>query len=236
MTRRLAIIPARGGSKRIPRKNIRDFCGKPMIAHTLQTAKESGLFDVIHVSTEDTEIFDIVSSLGFAPDFKRPMDLAQDSTPTIPVLKYVTESYVSRGRAFDEIWSLMACAPLVECVDFVDAAKLFASYKGTRSVLGVCSYAVPVEWAFDMGEGGALTPVHPGMFAKSSKDLKPRYHDAGVFAIFPAARILNAIGAGSDEGFVGHALPMTHAIDIDSEEDWLIAEAIFKVTKEQMDN
>src|SRR5438874_1339312 len=101
MTRRLAVIPARGGSKRIKNKNIRDFCGKPMIAYVLEVARESGLFDKIHVSTESAEIRQTVERLGFAVDFARPAELADDHTPIMPVLKHVVTTYASRGQTFD---------------------------------------------------------------------------------------------------------------------------------------
>lgn len=116
MSLRLAIVPARGGSTRIPEKNIRDFCGKPMIAHILNAARKSGLFEFIHVSTESTHIAEIVQRLGFPIDFPRPGELANDHTPLMPVLKYVVETYQSSGRRFDEIWLLMACAPLIEFI------------------------------------------------------------------------------------------------------------------------
>ena len=130
MTRRLAIIPARGGSKRIPRKNILDFCGKPMVGHILATAKKSELFTVIHVSTDDDEICKIVSNLGFSPDFKRSNDLADDTTPILPVLKQVTEKYLELGKSFDEVWLLMSCAPLIEPKDLQAAANLFKKFGG----------------------------------------------------------------------------------------------------------
>ena len=113
--RRLAIIPARGGSKRIADKNIRAFCGRPMIAHILDTARASGLFEVIHVSTESPRIASVVEALGFEVHFPRPIaQLADDKTPLMPVLRYVTETFQSRGQTFDEVWLLMACAPLIE--------------------------------------------------------------------------------------------------------------------------
>lgn len=111
--KRIAVIPARGGSKRLPGKNIRDFCGGPMIGHILRAARESGLFDVIHVSTEDAEIRTVCTDLGFAPDFERDPALADDVTPILPVLKFVIDTYAEQDKRFDQIWLLMACAPLI---------------------------------------------------------------------------------------------------------------------------
>src|SRR5438445_10500267 len=111
MVSRLAIIPARGGSKRIPDKNIRDFCGRPMIGHILETASASKLFDTIHVSTESRRIADVVRALGYSVDFLRPDILADDHTPSMLVLRYVVETYAAPRRQYDAICLLVACSP-----------------------------------------------------------------------------------------------------------------------------
>ncbi len=229
MTSRLAIIPARGGSKRIPQKNIRDFCGKPMIAHILHAARASKLFDVIHVSTESLHIRDVVDNLGFSVDFMRPDRLADDYTPIMPVLKYVLEIYASRGQVFDQVWLLMACAPLVRHSDLSQASELFDQSGGTSPVLAVSEYPVPIEWAFSREFDRKMTPVYPGMFAVRSQDIEKKYFDAGMFAVYPAKRVLAFEGAGSDEGSVGYVIPKGMAIDIDDDADWALAEAIYKM-------
>lgn len=225
--KRLAIIPARGGSKRIPNKNVRDFCGKPMIAHVLGAAAASGLFDTVHVSTESPDISAVAAACGFPPDFPRPEKLADDMTPIMPVLRYVTEEYARRGRDFDEIWLLMACAPLIDAQDLTKAAVLFTASGGGQPLLAVSEYQAPIEWAFSRQPDGRLVPVQAGMFAVRSQDIEKKYFDAGSFAVFPSARVLNAEGAGSDDGFIGYVLPKGTAIDIDEEQDWKQAEAIF---------
>lgn len=229
MTRRIAIIPARGGSKRIPNKNIRDFCGKPMIAHILQAARESGLFDEIHVSTDSTVIRDVVVSLGSHIEFMRPPELADDHTPIMPVLKFVTETYSSRGQQYDQVWLLMACAPLVKPSDLQQAAQLFEQAGGTSPVLSISEYPVPIEWAFSRAADGKMTPVQPGMFAIRSQDLEKKYFDAGVFVVFPAQVVQKSEGAGSDIGLIGHVIPKGNAIDIDDEADWVLAEAMYRL-------
>lgn len=227
--KRLAVVPARGGSKRILNKNIRDFCGQPMITHVLTAARTSGLFETIHVSTESESIRDVATAFGLAPDFPRPDELADDHTPIMPVLRYVTEEYAKRGQTFDEIWLLMACAPLIDANDLRKAATLFQEAGAQDPLLAVSEYPAPIEWAFSRGENGALTPVQAGMFAIRSQDLEKRYFDAGSFAAFPAARVLQSQGAGSDSGFIGYPLPKGSAIDIDDEQDWQLAEAIYSV-------
>ena len=229
MTRRIAIIPARAGSKRIPNKNIRDFCGKPMIAHILKETHSSGLFDKIHVSTESDEVCKTVEALGYQIDFMRPVELADDYTPIMPVLRYVTETYANRGKLFDQIWLLMACSPLVETVDLQQAAKLFEQSGGTNPVLAISEYPVPIEWAFNRASDGKMTPVQPGMFAVRSQDLEKKYFDAGVFTAFPSAIIQASEGAGSDAGFIGYVIPKAKAIDIDDEADWALAEAMYRI-------
>lgn len=225
--KRLAVVPARGGSKRIPNKNIRDFSGQPMITHVLMAARTSRLFDTIHVSTESESIRDVAITFGFAPDFSRPNELADDHTPIMPVLRYVAEEYAKRGQTFDEIWLLMACAPLIDANDLCKAAALLQGSGTKDPLLAVSEYPAPIEWAFSRGENGALKPVQAGMFAIRSQDLKKHYFDAGSFAAFPAERVLQSEGAGSDSGFIGYPLPKGSAIDIDDEQDWQLAEAIY---------
>ncbi|MEH6632290.1 MAG: acylneuraminate cytidylyltransferase family protein [Halopseudomonas aestusnigri] len=226
--RRLAIIPARGGSKRLPGKNIRSFCGKPMISYILETAEKSTLFDTIHVSTDCEEITRVVSDLGFPPDFPRPDKLADDHTPIMPVLKYVAEVYREKGQEFDQIWLLMACSPLVEPTDLVGAAKFSDIHNGEKAVISVAPYPVPVEWAFDLMDNGVLVPTQPGKFAIRSQDLGVKYYDTGSYVAFPSSHVFESCGAGSDTNFIGYVISKNKAVDIDDEEDWKLAEALFK--------
>ena len=233
MSRRLCIIPARGGSKRIPDKNIKDFCGKPIISYILKAAKESGLFDLIHVSTDHQRIIQVVEDLGFRVDFKRPKDLANDQTPIMPVLKYVTERYMALGKNFDQVCLLMACSPLIEPADLEEAAKLFEKIGGIKSILAVAPFPVPIEWSFELSANGELSPVQPGTFSIPSQEMRTRYYDAGAFAFFPVHRVLKAEGAGVDTDFVGYVLQRDKAIDIDNAEDWAFAELLYLARKQQ---
>lgn len=226
MKKRIAIIPARGGSKRIPKKNIRNFFGKPMISYVLSAAKESKLFDKIHVSTESQEVVDVVSELGFDIDFMRPGNLSDDITSIMPVMKFVVNRYLSIGEEFDEVWLLMACAPFVKSDDFIAASALFDKHNGRLSVLSVAEYPVPIEWAFIKKPSDELCPVQEGMFLKRSQDIEKKYYDAGAFIAFPTSEILSVESNGSDQGFVGYVIPKSRAIDIDDEDDWLTAEGM----------
>lgn len=227
--RRLAIIPARGGSKRIPNKNVRDFCGKPMIAHILSAARESALFETVHVSTENAAIAEVATDQGYAVDFLRPENLADDYTPIMPVMKYVVDEYDRRGRAFDQVWLLMACAPLIAASDLVAAEALFVKAGGQSHLLAVSEFQAPIEWALRRDADGMLVPLQPGMFSVRSQDLEKRYFDAGSFAIFPTATVRRAEAAGIDTGFMGYVLPKGSAVDIDDERDWQLAEAIYRL-------
>ncbi|MBF0176828.1 MAG: acylneuraminate cytidylyltransferase family protein [Magnetococcales bacterium] len=226
MPERIAIIPARGGSKRLPDKNIRSFCGQPMIGYALQAAHASGLFSCIHVSTESDRIMAVVASLGHAVAFPRPVELADDHTPLMPVLKHVLEAWQERGRHFDQVCLLNPCSPLVEAADLRGAAAL-QDANPTLSVLGVTPFPVPIEWAYLLGEGGRLTPAQPGMFKVRSQDLGKKYHEAGSFTFFPARRILEIRGAGRDDDFLGYPMPRVKSVDIDDADDWAMAEALY---------
>lgn len=198
-----------------------------MIAYILETARASGLFDVIHVSTEDVEVRRTVEKLGFPIDFARPADLADDFTPVMPVLKYVTDTYAERRKIFDEVWPLMACAPFIEATDLKQAADMFLDAGARRAVLAVSPYPVPIEWAYSRADDGTLTPVRPGMFAVRSQDIAKKYFDTGTFAALPSVTVRGSEGAGSDNEFVGYVLERNKAIDIDDESDWALAESIF---------
>lgn len=226
MTRRIAIIPARGGSKRIPQKNIIDFCGKPLIAHSISAAVTSRLFDKIHVSTDDEQIAEIASKHGADIDFMRPPELADDYTPLIPVIRWVLQEYLRQGNAFNEVCLLMPCAPLIESGDLVAAQKIFSASSRELPVIAVAEYPVPVEWAFGIGADGALDPREPGMFAVRSQDLDKKYYDAGSFSYFPIDLLLQETFTG-DGKMLPYALPRHRAIDIDEPDDVTLAKIIF---------
>ncbi len=225
--RRLAIIPARGGSKRIYQKNISKFHGQPIIYYTLQAAQASELFDKIHVSTESSLVFDIAKNLGFEPDFFRPIELAADDTPLFPVLRYVVDKFVSLGIIFDEVWMLMPCAPLITKRDLFLASKLFAQTGGP--ILSVCEYPAPIEWAYQKKADGRLYPALSEKSAIRSQDLGIKYYDAGIFAIYNAKDLMDDISLGGDLIFYGFHIDRIKAIDIDYQSDWDHAEEVFRL-------
>lgn len=229
--KRLAIFPARGGSKRIKKKNIKNFCNKPIIYYPLLAASNSNLFTEIHVSTEDDEIYEIAKKLGYEPKFKRIKNLATDYTPTLPVLRYVIDEYKLLGKMFEEVWLINPCSPLITDKDLIDAANLFFSKKSTNPLLAVSDLPVPINWAFTINEDNLLIPYMPGEFAKRSQDLTKGYYDTGTFAIFTNEMLVENEGAGVKKNFIPYKLSKKRSIDIDDIEDWELAEDIYLGSK-----
>ena len=222
----LAVIPARGGSRRIPRKNIADFAGRPLIAHILETARNSGLFEEIHVSTDDAEIAETVSALGHPPAFMRAPALADDFVGVVPVLRWVYEKYAAEARRFDTVTLLMATAPLLEPSDLRDGHAAYERLGGVKPVLAVAPYPAPIEWAFRLGDDGLLAPVEPGMAAIRSQDLTPAWYDSGTFAIFPPSSLSLSL---ADKGsFAAFPIASYKAIDIDDLDDLRFAEVVWR--------
>ena len=234
--KRIAILPARGNSKRIPNKNIRDFCGKPMISYALDAIQKSNLFDVIHVSTDSNQICEKVEKLGFPIDFLRPAELADDYTPIMPVLKHVCYEYKKQGVEFDQVWMITPTSPFLESKDLLDADVLMNEADRHDKLLAVSEYQAPIEWAYRRSTDGALNPVQAEMFSTRSQDLEPKYFDVGSFAVFPAQNVLDSEGAGSDSGFSGLVLPKHKSVDIDTIDDWVFAEALYIGLKIQKSN
>ena len=222
----IAVLPARGGSKRITDKNIMPFAGRPMIGHALEAARESGLFDAIHVSTESDTIRETVEGLGFPVDFMRPTELADDVTGLAPVLRHVLEHYRDAGRDFETVCLIYPCAPLLEADDLKRGYEVFEKFDGNRDVMSVAEFPVPAEWAYSMDEDGLLTPRTPGGGAIRSQDLKKAYFDSASFAIFSAARVYAGL-PDLDMNLAAVVLPKYRAVDIDEPEDVRLAEILY---------
>jgi pseudaminic acid cytidylyltransferase len=227
--RRLAIVPARGGSKRIHQKNISQFHCHPIIYYTLEAAQTSGLFELIHVSTDCDLVREVVKGLGFEPEFLRPIELAADDTPLFPVLRFVVNEFAKSGNVFDEVWLLMPCAPLIDGEDLVSASRLFAQTGGP--ILSVCEYPAPIEWAYQKSPNGRLHPISSEKIASRSQELGIKYYDAGLFAIYSSEDIMRDTELGRNLEFYGFQIDRMKAVDIDYKSDWEYAEKIFKFTK-----
>jgi len=223
---RLAIIPARSGSSRIPDKNVIDFCGKPMLAYPIAAAQDSGLFDTIHVSTDSARYADIARDLGSEVDFLRAPDIARNHVPVTEVLRWVVEEYAARGRVFDEFCLVMATAPLIEAADLLGGHALFLDHGREIPVLSVVPFASPVERGMRIGADGVLAPMFPEKRHLHSQDLAPVYHDAGVF-FFISARQLMEDRVEVYNRLLPYVIPIHKAVDIDEPDDLAFAEALY---------
>ena len=220
---KLAIIPARGGSKRIKNKNIVDFCGKPLISYSLEIAEKSGLFDHIHVSTEDTKIKEVVENLGFSIEFMRDPKLADDFTGVVPVLKWVVDEFKLRGKNFTEIALIMPTSPLVSSQDIKIAYEEFIKHSKKFPVMSCSHFPVPVDWAFKNSERGTLVPISSDKLSVRSQDLPDYYFDAGAFSFLTDVHIRE----GFKMEFIPYLLPTERAVDIDNMKDLHLAEILY---------
>lgn len=230
---KLAVIPARGGSKRIPRKNVREFCGRPIIAWSIQAARDSLCFDRIIVSTDDAEIADVARAAGAEVPFVRPAALADDHTGTMPVISHAIEWQRSHGAAPDAVCCLYATAAFVRSVDLragLDALEA----SGADYAFTVTTFASPIQRALRLTSAGRLAMFEPERFATRSQDLETAYHDAAQFYWGRCEAWLRNRPIFSADA-VPIVLPRHRVQDIDSLEDWTRAEWLFRALQEQND-
>ena len=223
---RLAVIPARGGSKRIPRKNIKSFCGKPIIAYSIKTALESKLFDHVIVSTDDDEIAEIAQQYGATIPFKRPAELADDFTGTNPIVKHAIEWFTDNNTNITEACCIYATAPLLTAEYLQQGFKQLQT--GNRSfAFSVTSFAFPIQRALRLLSDDTIEAINPEMIAKRSQDLEEAWHDAGQFYWGTAEAFLSEFPLISNHT-TGVVLPRYRVQDIDTEEDWKQAELMYQ--------
>ncbi|MDD3342356.1 MAG: pseudaminic acid cytidylyltransferase [Sulfurospirillaceae bacterium] len=223
---KLAVIPARGGSKRIPRKNIKAFCGKPMIAYSIEAALQSGCFDKIVVSTDDEEIATLAQSLGADIPFMRPKELSDDHTATIPVIAHAITASVHDLSEVEAVCCLYATAPFVQ-PNYIQEAykKLLASQ--SEYCFSATSFPFPIQRAIKLREDGAVEMFYPEHFGTRSQDLEEAYHDAGQFYWGrPQAWLEGKMIFAPHSSVV--LLPRHLVQDIDTPEDWTRAEFMYK--------
>ena len=220
----VCVITARGGSKRIPRKNIRDFCGKPIIAYSIEAALESGLFDEVMVSTDDSEIADVALRYGANVPFMRSDSTSGDYATTAEVLIEVLEEYSTRGIIFDFVCCMYPTAPFVTADKLRRAASLMG--EGIDSVVPVVRFSFPPQRAFII-EDGELEYSQPECAKMRSQDLRAMYHDCGQFYYVRTDAFQNAgsLVAGVS---IPLEMPETEVQDIDCFVDWELAEMKYK--------
>lgn len=226
---KIAIIPARGGSKRIPRKNIKDFCGKPMIAWSIEAAKASGLFDYIIVSTDDVEIAEVARAWGAEVPFMRPAELSDDYVGTSAVTKHAVEWVATHVSHPEFVCTIYATAPFIQITDLRKGFDLL-SLSGSDQAFTVTSFPFPIQRAVKILPNSRVVMFHPEQFKTRSQDLEPAYHDAGQFYWATYAAVVNA-SAEFPSNAVPIILPRFRVQDIDTIEDWTRAELILKLLK-----
>ena len=224
---KLAVIPARGGSKRIPRKNVKTFCGKPMIAWSIEAAKQSGCFDSIIVSTDDKEIAEIAVGLGAEAPFVRPQELSDDHTGTIPVVAHAIDWLQQNGSPPSLVCCIYATAPFLSAEDLKNGLNLIQKTRANYA-FSVTSYAFPIQRAVYVNENGRVEMFQPENFDTRSQDLAEAYHDAGQFYWgMPSAWLERKPIFSSNS--VPIILPKYRVQDIDTKEDWVRAEIAYEV-------
>ena len=224
----IVVIPARGGSKRISRKNIKEFFGKPIIAYSIEAAIESCVFDEVMVSTDDEEIAETAKDNGAVVPFYRSEEMSSDSAMTAQVLIEVLGEYDKMGKAFTYICCLYPCAPFVTAERLKEGMNLLES-SGADSVFPVARFSSPPQRALVIRDGG-LTMLNPENYNVRSQDLEPLYHDAGQFYCIKSTSLRE-----EEKLYCRRTLPIVlsdnEVQDIDTEDDWTAAEIKYRILR-----
>jgi N-acylneuraminate cytidylyltransferase len=229
---RVAVIPARGGSQRIPRKNIRPFAGKPIICHSIEIAKVSGLFDRVVVSTDDEEIAAVASNAGAEVPFLRPRKLADAFTGTNAVVKHAIEWLAENGTPVDLACCIYATAPFLRVRYLREGLQRLEAASEQIFAFSVTSFPFPIQRAIRIIDGNGIEPFFPEHIGARSQDLEEAYHDAGQFYWGHAAAFLSGQPLFSANS-ISVVLPRHLVQDIDTEEDWRRAESMWAAVKER---
>lgn len=229
---KIAIIPARGGSKRIPRKNIKTFCGQPMLAYPIQTALNSGVVDKVVVSTDDAEIADIARQYGAQVPFMRQPNLADDYTGTSAVIRDAIQQLQAIGWQLDECACLYATTPLLTAALIRDCLQQLQQ-TGADYAFTSARFSFPIQRALVMTASGGVAPFDPNNIGKRSQDLSPAYHDAGQLYWGKANTWLDSSKTifGANSRML--VLPDHLVQDIDTPDDWRRAELLYQLLQRE---
>lgn len=227
---KIAIIPARGGSKRIPRKNIKPFRGKPMLAYAIHAAQQCDLFEHIVVSTDDPEIAEIAQKLGAEVPFMRDASLADDNTPTVPVIAHAILEARQLGWMVERVCCIYPAVPTISTTD-IKAALTLLDQHPDHYILPVATFPSAIQRALKLDAAGRLQPFYPEYALTRTQDLEPAYHDAGQFYwarthTWLQQKIVHTQG-------MGLIIPQWRVIDIDTPDDWERAERLVAACKSQ---
>ncbi|NQZ22277.1 MAG: pseudaminic acid cytidylyltransferase [Colwellia sp.] len=226
----VAVIPARGGSKRIHKKNIREFCGKPIIAYSIEAAINSGLFDRVIVSTDDRDIVDISKKYGAEVPFIRPLTLADDHTGTNDVVIHAIKALEAEGEKIAYVCCIYATAPFLQKEFIQRGLEQLQAAENKHYAFSVCKFNYPVQRSFTIESNERnITLLEPESIGARSQDLPEVFHDAGQFYWGLAQDFVNLIDGGMFSPFaIPIVLPNYLVQDIDDEGDWRRAEYMYK--------
>lgn len=225
----LAIIPARGGSKRIPRKNIKLFMGKPILAYSIEAALASNLFDEVIVSTDDENIADIARQYGAKVPFMRTPQTSNDYATLSEVVQEVIENYMQLGYSFDNFCCVLSTAPFIKSEDLVNAYEVLLN-STFDTIRPVVKFSYPIQRAFQLNESGRVDWFFPEYKDCRSQDLVAAYHDAGLF-------YWGKVAAGLDSPNRGAIIiEESKCQDIDTVDDWFIAEQKYRILNYESKN
>ncbi|WP_298222712.1 pseudaminic acid cytidylyltransferase [Flavobacterium sp.] len=225
--KRIAIIPARGGSKRIPRKNTKLFFGKPIVAYSIEAALQSGLYDEVMVSTDDAEIAEIAKQYGAKIPFLRSEKNSNDFATTVDVLTEVLDWYRNNGQEFGQGTCIYACAPFVNPKLLQDSFALL-NQKNCDCVFPSLAYSHPIQRALKVSGQGKIEPFDASSSNTRTQDLEQAYFDAGMFYTFNVDRLLATKSLRTENTFTIEINDL-YAQDIDNENDWILAEMKYKL-------
>jgi pseudaminic acid cytidylyltransferase len=223
----ICVIPARGGSKRIPRKNIKSFCGQPMIAYSIVSALESKIFDHIIVSTDDDEIAEVSLKYGASVPFIRPENLSDDYTTTTDVIAHALSWVQKNIGNVKFVCALYATAPFTTSKDLISAYEEISKNKDCHVVFPIVEFDFPIQRAIKLTDDGSVKMFQPKHLLTRSQDLEKAYHDAGQFYWMKSEFIGSNTPIFSD---IARTIKIPHyrVQDIDTNDDWIRAEFIFK--------
>ena len=229
---KVAVIPARGGSKRIAKKNIKPFCGKPIIAYSIDLASRCGLFDRVVVSTDCADIAAVAREWGAEVPFVRPAALADDHCATNAVIKHAIGWLQDHGCDVDIVCCLYATAPLLLVDDLARGLQMLCEGDADFA-FSVTSFAFPVQRAIALDGAQRISPLYPEHIYSRSQDLEEAYHDAGQFYWGRRAAYLEDVDIFSPRA-VGVRVPRDRVQDIDTAEDWQMAETLYQLQQARL--
>lgn len=221
---KIAVIPARGGSKRIPRKNIKLFRGKPIIGYALEAALASSAFDRVIVSTDDHEIAEVATAYGAEVPFMRPPELADDHTPTVPVIAHAIRACNELGWGVEDTCCIYPCVPFISMADITAAHAQLVS-TGAHYVFPVTQFPSPIQRALRRLSNGAVRPFQPEHASSRTQDLEPGYFDVGQF--YWGRKDAWLTGLNIHINGTTLVIPEWRVVDIDNPADWGRAELLY---------